>query len=114
MWATFRSVEVLQMNLVNTSAFDELLSRTAILVADFSSPGCGPCKKVPPFIEEVLSELNDPGIAACEVSVAASMDLAQRYMVMGVPTIIVFKNGIETTRFSSLPKKEKLLAALKG
>lgn len=101
------------MNLVNTQAFDELLNSSPTLVVDFSSPGCGPCKKVPPFLTEVLSEINDPAIAACEVNVAASMDLAQRYMVMGVPTIVVFKNGKETARFSSIPKKDKLIAALK-
>lgn len=101
------------MNQVNSQQFDALLSDHEIVVADFSSPGCGPCKKVPPFIEEIMTELNDPRIVACEVNVAANMDLAQRYMVMGVPTLIVFKNGQESARFSSIPKKEKFVAALK-
>jgi len=100
------------MNLVNSITFDEVLNNSEILICDFSSPGCGPCKKVPPFIEEIITELNNPRISACEVNVAASMDLAQRYMVMGVPTIIVFIKGKESARFSSLPKKEKLIAAL--
>ena len=101
------------MNQVNTQQFDALLAEHETVLADFSSPGCGPCKKVPPFIAEVLAEVNDPGIAACEINVAASMDLAQRFMVMGVPTLIVFKKGQESARFSSIPKKDKLIAALK-
>lgn len=101
------------MNQVNSQQFDALLNEHETVLADFSSPGCGPCKKVPPFIEEIMAEVNNPGIAACEINVATTMDLAQRYMVMGVPTIIVFKKGQETARFSSIPKKDKLLAALK-
>ncbi len=101
------------MNQVDSKTFDELLDKSEILVADFSSPGCGPCKKVPPFLTEVLTEINDPRISACEVNVASAMDLARRYMVMSVPTIIVFRKGQETARFTSLPKKEKLIAALK-
>ncbi len=101
------------MNQVSSQAFDELLHKSEILIGDFSSPGCGPCKKVPAFLEEVLRDAGDPRIVACEINVAASMDLAQRYMVMSVPTLIVFKKGQESVRFTSLPKKEKLIEALK-
>lgn len=100
------------MNQVDEKTFEELLHSSEILICDFSSPGCGPCKKVPPFLTEVLGELDDPRISSCEVNVAAAMDLARRYLIMSVPTIIVFKKGQETARFTALPKKEKLIAAL--
>lgn len=92
---------------------DEKLSANQFVIVDFGSPGCAPCKKVPPLLEEVLKETPGMDLAAYEVDVTEAADLAQKFMILGVPTIIVFKNGKDIERFNSVPKKEKILKALK-
>ncbi|MCP4217430.1 MAG: thioredoxin family protein [bacterium] len=98
--------------LTSIEAFEEKLGATEYVLLDFSSPGCAPCKKVPPLLEEVLADLADTDIAAYEVDIVENIDIAQKYMVMGVPTIIVFKGGKDVKRFNSVPKKAKLLKVI--
>jgi thioredoxin 1 len=102
------------MEKIKATELDSILESNDIVVLDFSSPGCAPCKKVPPLLDEILGELADLNIEAYEVNVAEEPALAQRYFVLGVPTIIIFHKGKETKRFNSVPKKDKLAAAMKG
>lgn len=92
--------------------FQDKLTSAQYVIMDFSSPGCAPCKKVPPLLEEILEEESDKNIAAYEVDITENMEVAQKFFVMGVPTIIIFKDGNETKRFNSLPKKAKIVKAL--
>ena len=100
------------MEKIHTDDFDNKLNSNEYVIIDFSSPGCAPCKKVPPLLEEIIAESGDIDLSAYEVDIVEDMAIAQKYFVLGVPTIIVFKNGKETQRFNSVPKKEKILKAL--
>ncbi|MCK4761395.1 MAG: thioredoxin family protein [Candidatus Aminicenantes bacterium] len=101
------------MEKIGSDVFDDKLKSAEHVIIDFSSPGCAPCKKVPPLLEEILAESGGLNIAAYEVDIVDDMQIAQKYFVLGVPTIIVFKNGKEVQRFNSVPKKEKILKAIK-
>lgn len=101
------------MEKINSDVFADKLKSAEHVIIDFSSPGCAPCKKVPPLLEEILTETGDKDIAAYEVDIVEDMQIAQQYFVLGVPTIIVFKNGKEVQRFNSVPKKEKIIKAIK-
>jgi len=101
------------MEKIGADQFDEKLQSAEFVIIDFSSPGCAPCKKVPPLLEEILGELSDKNIAAYEVDIVSDMEIAQKFFVMGVPTIVIFKEGKEITRFNSVPKKEKIIKAIK-
>ncbi len=101
------------MEKIKSNEFDEKLKSFQYVIMDFGSPGCAPCKKVPPLLEEILKELNSSNIGAFEVDVTENVEIAQRFMVLGVPTIIIFKEGKEIQRFNSIPKKDKILKALK-
>lgn len=92
--------------------FLDKLNGTQYVIMDFSSPGCAPCKKVPPLLEEIIKDESDKDISAYEVDITETMDVAQKHMVMGVPTIIVFKDGKEVKRFNSVPKKAKIVKVL--
>ena len=98
--------------LTSMEAFDSLIARNGTVVVDFSAPGCGPCKKVPGLLAEVLP-LAPEGTQAAEADLSVLPALAQRFMVLSVPTIIIFRDGKEQTRFSGVPAKDKLLGALK-
>lgn len=101
------------MEKIHTADFDEKLAASEFVIIDFSSPGCAPCKKVPPLLEEILGEISDKDIAAYEVDITEDMAVAQKYFVLGVPTIIIFKGGKEIQRFNSVPKKEKIIKSIK-
>jgi thioredoxin 1 len=95
--------------------FEDKLKAEEFLMVDFGSPGCAPCKKVPPLLEEILAELKQTGrdnIAAYEVDITENIEIAQKLFVLGVPTIIIFKQGKEVKRFNSIPKKDKIISAL--
>ncbi len=102
------------MDKIKATDLDNILEANETVVLDFSSPGCAPCKKVPPLLEEILGELSEMAIAAYEINVAEEPSIAQKYFVLGVPTIIILKNGKETARFNSVPKKDKIIASIKG
>ena len=54
-------------------------------------------------------EMLEKDIEIYELNITEEMEAAQKYMVMGVPTVIVFKNGKELKRFNSVPNKKKVL-----
>lgn len=96
----------------STADFEDKVKSALYVIMDFSSPGCAPCKKVPPLLEEIIGEMPGADLAAFEVDITENMEVAQKYFVMGVPTIIVFKEGKETARFNSVPKKAKIIKAI--
>jgi len=101
------------MEKIHEKDFEAKVESSEYVIIDFSSPGCAPCKKVPPLLEEIIAESGDTDLSAYEVDIVEDMSIAQKYFVLGVPTIIIFKEGKEIQRFNSVPKKEKILKALK-
>jgi thioredoxin 1 len=84
---------------LTTSDFDEVLKNagTKPVMVDFYAEWCGPCVLAAPVIEELSSEYADKAVIA-KVDVDDQGELAQRYGVMSIPTVIVFKNGEEVDR----------------
>jgi thioredoxin 1 len=100
------------MEKIKPDEFEKQLSASKFVILDFSSPGCAPCKKVPPLLTDIMSDLSDIDIRVFEVDVTENIEFAQKYMVLGVPTIIIFKEGKEIKRFNSVPKKDKIKKVL--
>ncbi|HDP95379.1 MAG TPA: thioredoxin [Candidatus Aminicenantes bacterium] len=100
------------MKPLTADTHDTALSTAETVVFDFSSPGCAPCRKVPALLESVIDELSLQDIQTYEINVSQVPELAARYMVLSVPTLIIFRNGTEIARFHSLPSRSKLRDAL--
>ena len=80
-----------------SSSFDsEVLNASGTVLVDFFATWCGPCKMLSPVLERVADKHSD--IKVVKVDVDKAPDLASRYGVMGVPTMIVFKDGQISTK----------------
>ena len=94
-------MEIIHANVEN---FDNLISNDVVLV-DFFATWCGPCKMLSPILEEMANERSSVKIV--KVDIDESMDLARRYGIMSVPTLLLFKDGkliSQTTGF--MPKTD--------
>lgn len=82
---------------LKTKDFEEVVlkSEKPVLV-DFWAAWCGPCRMVLPIVEEIANERDD--ILVCKVNVDEEGDLAQRFGIMSIPTVIFFKDGKEIDR----------------
>ena len=82
--------------------------REGKVLLDFWASWCGPCQMLGPVIEQVADEL-DGKVLVGKVNVDDNRDLATRFGVMSIPTVIVFKNGLEVNRAVGVQPKAKLL-----
>jgi len=97
---------------IGSNEFKNRLKSSEYVIIDFSSPGCAPCKKIPPILEKVTEELKEMGISSFELNIVDSPEIAREYFILGVPTTIIFKNGKEIKRFNSIPKKDKIIKVI--
>jgi len=78
------------MELINENEFNEFINSDYALV-DFYATWCGPCKMMTPVLDELSSTRSEVKIA--KVDVDKLQPLAQKYGVMSIPTLLLFKNG---------------------
>ena len=90
---------------------DVLNSPTPVLV-DFWAPWCGPCRAVAPILEQIAREHGDK-LTVAKLDVDANPLTAQRFQVASIPTMMVFKGGIPTTRLVGERAKSALLHELR-
>lgn len=81
------------------------------VLVDFWAPWCGPCKMIAPELEALAPEYADKA-AIIKVNVDDFPAVAQRYKVMGIPTLLIFKEGKEVSRLVGFRPKKELAAAL--
>lgn len=81
------------------------------VVVDFYAEWCGPCRAAAPVIEELAKEYQEKLVIA-QVDVDANSELAGKYRVMSIPTVIFFKNGKETDRLIGFGGKDKYVEAI--
>lgn len=91
--------------------FDEVVGAAdGPVLVDFWAEWCGPCKKIAPILDEIAAEQD--GISIAKLNVDEAGDIAQRYQVMSIPTLLVFKDGEVAKRMVGASGKAKLLADL--
>lgn len=90
----------------NTAEYDETLKNNKSVFVDFYADWCGPCKMLSPLVEELANEEKD--IRFIKVNVDDNPDIAQRYGIMSIPTLLVFKNGELVNQSVGFQPKEAL------
>lgn len=102
------------VNIASQADFAEKVLQSAQpVLVDFWAPWCGPCKMVAPELEAVAAEYAGRAVVA-KVNVDDMPDLAGNFKVMGIPTMVVFKNGAEVNRIVGFRPRRDLAAAIDG
>ncbi|HIQ79695.1 MAG TPA: thioredoxin [Candidatus Scatavimonas merdigallinarum] len=77
--------------------FDTMLQENKVVLVDFWADWCGPCKMLAPVIDSLAKEYNGRA-AFAKINVDEQSDLATRFGIMSIPTVIIFKNGQEIAK----------------
>ena len=91
----------------NVAEYEEAIKEGVVLV-DFFATWCGPCKMLSPLLEEIAEE--NPNINILKIDVDEVSELAVRYGIQAIPTLMLFKNGQRVETRMGYQNKNQLLA----
>tara|TARA_B100000963_G_scaffold346005_1_gene350735 strand:+ start:361 stop:675 length:315 start_codon:yes stop_codon:yes gene_type:complete len=95
---------------LNNDNFDDVTSNGVVLV-DFWAPWCGPCKMLTPILEKVKEDVGDSAVIS-KVNVDENPQLASKFGVRSIPTILIFKNGEIKETLVGLKQQAELTSLL--
>ena len=96
---------------INKNNFqDEVMHSEKLVLLDFWASWCGPCRMVSPIVDEIATERSD--IKVCKINVDEQPELAARFGVMSIPTLVVMKNGKVINQAVGARPKAQILAML--
>lgn len=97
---------------ITATNLDSVLNNPKPVLVDFWAPWCGPCRMVSPVVDEIATDMADV-IAVAKCNVDENEELALKYGVMSIPTLIIFRDGAEVGRLVGALPKEKLVEEIK-
>ena len=96
---------------INKNNFqNEIMDSEKTVLVDFGAPWCAPCRMVVPVIEEIAGER--PDIKVGKINVDEQPELASKFSIMSIPTLVVMKNGKIVQQVSGARPKKAILEML--
>jgi len=86
---------------------EEVLESTIPVLVDLWAPWCMPCRMISPIVEELSNE-NQGKLKVCKLNTDENQNIAARYGIQGIPTLLFFKDGQEVDRIVGVAPKQKL------
>lgn len=99
------------VHVTNETFEKEVMQAEGKVLVDFWASWCGPCRMLGPVIDQLGNELTD--VKVCKIDVDANQELAGKYKVETIPTLIVLEGGKEIKRSVGVQPKPAILAMLK-
>ena len=97
----------MSVNKISKSNFEEFIKDERPVLLDFYASWCGPCRMVLPIVEEIARERED--ILVGKVNIDEEIELARRFGVASIPTLVVLKNGEVVNRAVGARRKDGIL-----
>ncbi len=88
-------------------------TRNGVVLVDFWAPWCGPCKMQAPILEKVAAAVGDKAVIA-KVNVDENPELAAKYGIRSIPTLILLKDGENKQQFVGLQQQAALVSAIEA
>jgi len=88
-------------------------TKNKVVLVDFWAAWCGPCRMMAPVLNEIADELMGNSYIG-KVNVEQYQTLAQKFKVRGIPTMVLFKNGVEVNRFVGVKSKDYLIKQIQS
>ena len=98
---------MLEVNLTNQNFEEEVLKEEKLVLVDFFATWCGPCKMIAPVISQIAEEYKEK-VKVGKVNVDEENDLAMKYQISSIPTLILFKNGNPIKTLIGLSSKSEI------
>lgn len=95
---------------LNDGTFNDAISADKPILVDFWAEWCGPCRMIAPVLEEIAMESD--AITIGKLNIDENPNIAPQHDVMSIPTLIVFKDGVEKKRIVGAAPKHRLLKEL--
>lgn len=93
-------------HITDASFESEVLNSELPVLVDFWATWCGPCKMIAPVLDQ-LAEEKDGQVKICKIDVDGNKEMAQKFNVRGVPTLMMFKDGnLEASKVGALSKTQ--------
>ena len=96
------------MNVTDNDFQKEVLDYKGLVLVDFWAPWCGPCRMISPTVEEIGEEKKDV-LKVVKLNVDEESATAEKYQIMGIPSLLLFKDGEVVETMVGLQTKESLI-----